>query len=491
MISTRLASRHFPVLTSLLLALSACTALPPPRDWIAPASSGERTDTSEVEPGEEPVDSPREAPPARLTWDGALELARQNSPGISVALARIARADARLDEARARAYPRLDARASWVRFIEAASFRGRTGSDVSGDSTRTRFFTGRGSDIYSTGVDFTYPLFDGGVVYRDRQAQEEEVEASRHDSRDVLAELELRVSSAYLDVLLANGEIEIAEESLNFTREQERLARAREEAGEGLQVDRLRFAARASEEQLALNRARASLRVRIAVLAELTGVPLDETVEFARPTKDFVFPSGDLLETALATRPELLALRARTRSAGHRVESEVASRWPSLDLFASYGFLGLDDTGIDTGKDEFQVGAAVSLNLFEGGASVARRKALEEEAEELRGQERELTLAIEREVLAAQFDLELARENVRVSQETLRLSREVLERVAAQYRVGEARVVDVTEVELQRTRARLASLRSEVHLLLAGARLHRATGAGHRETVETAEPDER
>jgi outer membrane protein TolC len=64
----------------------------------------------------------------------------------------------------------------------------------------------------------------------------------------------------------------------------------------------------------------------------------------------------------------------------------------------------------------------------------------------------------------------------------VKLAEETLQRVQAQYRAGEARILDVTEAELQRTRSRLALLRSRVQLILWQARLRRITGSGiHRE----------
>ena len=77
-----------------------------------------------------------------------------------------------------------------------------------------------------------------------------------------------------------------------------------------------------------------------------------------------------------------------------------------------------------------------------------------------------------------ELELEVAMKNVEVSRETVELAEEVLTRVTARYREGEAQVLDVTEAELQRTRAQLAFLRSRVNSVLSQARLRRAIGIG-------------
>src|SRR5690606_36047572 len=129
------------------------------------------------------------------------------------------------DESASLVYPRIDTRASWVRFIEAATFRGRTGSDVSGESTRTRFFTQGGSDIYTAGVDVSYPLFDGGDAYYARRSSEAALEAEQHDREQVLRDLELEVSTAFLNATLAEGAITIARDALRFRSEERRVGK--------------------------------------------------------------------------------------------------------------------------------------------------------------------------------------------------------------------------------------------------------------------------
>ncbi len=414
----------------------------------------------------------------RLTWDDALNLAAENSPTVVIAARRIARAEARLKEAESLAYPSVDARASYIRFVEAATFRGRSDSNVAGVETRSRFFTDRGSDVYSAGVDVNYPLFDGGDAYFGRRAAAADLDASKHDREAVLRELDLRVSAAYLDILLSEGQERIAVEALGFTREQARQARAKEEVGEGLRVDRLRFETRASEQQLALNRVRANRRIEIAVLGELLGIGVSEDAEFLDPESGLELPEGDLVSGALDRRPELRALRARIAAATDDLKREKSTWWPAVGLFASYGVISLDDIKVNQEEDELTVGGGMSWNLFQGGGTVARIAALRSEVDELSARERELSLEIEREVRAAEIDLEVARENLAVTQETVTLAQEVLERISAQYAAGEAQVIDVNDAELQRTRARAALLQSRVNVLLSQARLRRAVGLG-------------
>lgn len=459
------------ILALLLLALTACTTLPPPGEWgreISPERSPSRT----------PVNRP-EAPEIRkLDWPQALRVSRERNPSLRAAHARLQRAHAIVDETKALFYPAVDTRGAAISFLEAADFRGRTGSNVSEQSTRSRFFTGRGAEIYSAGLDVTYPIFDGGDAYYASRAAEAFREAERQLSTNVLDELEVRVSTAFLNALLAEGGVRIAEEALRFSTEQETQAASREKAGEGLRVDTLRFATRASEERQALNRARAERRVQLAILSELLGVTVADDVELVRPEKLLDFVEGDLTAMALENRADVRAMRAQVEEAGLRVRREESSWWPAVNVFGSYGFISLDDLDLGTDKDEFQIGAALAMNLFEGGATSARINARKQQLEELHSQERELALAVERQVRQFGLEFEVARKNVEVSRETVRLAEEVLTRVAARYREGEAQVLDVTEAELQRTRAQLSFLRSRVNSLLSQVRLRRALGLG-------------
>jgi len=464
----RRGSRGFIVVAAGCALLASCTALPPPQEWGARGAS---------EPAVPPL-RPRPAanPVTRVSWADALRIARRRSPTIASATARILRSEALVREASAAAYPRLDARASYVRFIEAADFRGRTGTNVSDDTTRTRPFTGRGSDIYSAGFDVSYPIFDGGRTYYDKKAARASLQATRYDFESVVRELELRVTVAFLDVLLAEGAVEIAEETLSFTEKEEARARTRQEAGESLKVDTLRFATNASEERLALNRARSAKKIRLAILAELLDVPLPDDVKLVKPDARLDVPGQDAIAAGVRNRSEMQAVSARIKQLRHRLSREHADWWPSVDFFTSYGVLTLDEVKLSDQDDEFQVGGALAMNLFEGGATAARTAALRSEITELQGIRDELALRIEREIRESEAELDVARLNVDVSGETVALAEEVLTSVSARYREGELQVIDVTEATLQRARARLALLRSRIDLALSQARLRRAVG---------------
>ncbi len=470
---------HAGAVTCILpFVLAACVALPPPQEWL----------------GDGPGDAPGPAAMPvgdsvsieRLDWSTALRLARERSPSIESAAARLEKARQMVREAAALAYPTLDARASWVRFLEAADFRGRSSSEVGGAATRTRFFTGRGSDIYSAGVDANYPIFDGGRVYYGKEAARSAVRSAREEREAVRRDLDRQVSLAFLNVLLSRGAIEIATESLAFTKGEETRAAARAEAGEGLKIDALRFRTRASSEQLQLNQALATRRVRIAILSELLDVPLAEDVEFVEPKSAFTLEERDSAARALAHRPELKAVAWRVAELEQELARENASWWPTFSFFGSYGVLNLDSLDVSQATDEFQVGAAMAMNLFEGGGTTARAAVIRQRVAEERSEERRLRLEIERQVREAAINVEVDARNVEVSRETVRLAEEVLDRVTARYRAGEAQVLDVTEAELERTRARLALLRSRVHHVLSQVRLLHAEGDDLMPAIEAS-----
>ncbi len=130
----------------------SCTALPPPQEWFSTDETDDDRTVVRPSASEEGRTSPA-AKIKRLTWDEALRIAGANSPTVVIAFERIVRSEARVREAKSLAYPTLSLRTNYVRFVEAASFRGRSSSNVAGIDTRSRFFTGRGSDVYSAGVD--------------------------------------------------------------------------------------------------------------------------------------------------------------------------------------------------------------------------------------------------------------------------------------------------------------------------------------------------
>jgi len=455
--------------------LTACTSYAPPQEWSRDDGGGDVYDSTisyNYVMEQAALEAGATQPLEMLTWEEAIRVAREQSPTVAAAAAHILRAESRLREASAGVYPSVDVRAGYVHYIEAASFRGA----INPGGSLAQQFVGAGSGIYSSGVDLSYRVFDGGSTYYGTEAASAALDASRSDHATALDELELRVSTAFLNALLAERAIEIAEEALQFTEEQVQRALVREEAGEALRVDRLRFATRASEQKLAHNRAQAALRVRLAVLKELLGTSLADNVQLVRPATELDVPDGDLVAVGLQHRPEAQALHARIRETQSRMSEVGARYWPSLDLFASYGFLSIDEPGFGSDDTEATVGGALSWNVYEGGATSARESSFRHQLLVLRNHQRELALVIEREVREAEVNLAVARDNVGVSQQGVALAEEVLEQISAQYLEGESQVLDVTEAELQYTRGQLALLQSKVQVLLSQARLRRAAG---------------
>jgi cobalt-zinc-cadmium efflux system outer membrane protein len=275
------------------------------------------------------------------------------------------------------------------------------------------------------------------------------VAVSRASVQDTLRQLRFDVRRAYMGVVLARADDEVARTTLEEIDRVLALNRVRYEQGElsgvelrRLQVERFRFADDAFGAELALRNARSAL------LALLNVRPLDQPFE----TTEDLLPgplaaaaplpaqetAGSAVTLALANRPDLEAARREQQraEAGVRLQSALGKPLFSVGagLRRDYGYNGLVVT------------VAVPLQVFnknEGG--VARAGAEQQQAAaRLAAVETRVSLDVQQ----ALNTVDVARRRVGyVEGDYLKNAREARDIVLASYRSGAATLIDYMDAQ--------------------------------------------
>jgi cobalt-zinc-cadmium efflux system outer membrane protein len=274
------------------------------------------------------------------------------------------------------------------------------------------------------------------------------VAASRASVRDTVRQLRFEVCRAYVQVVLARADDEVARTTLDEIDQVLALNRARFEQGElsgmelrRLQVERFRFADDAFAAELALRNARSRL------LAVLNVRPLDQpfdavddllSTSFAA-TKAVPPESTDaVVGLALASRPDLDVARRERDRAQTGIRLQEALRIPSFSVGA-----GLKR---DFGSNGLVVTFGVPLPLLnrnQGG--VAHAGAEERQAAaQLAAAETRVTLEVQEALNAV--DVSRRRLNY-VEGEYLKNAREARDIVLASYRSGAATLIDYMDAQ--------------------------------------------
>ncbi len=439
------------------------------------SSAGSERPRPEVqEPPSAPAAAPAEGEAARL-----LALAREHSPSLAEARARVDEARAALALAESALRPRLA--------LEAAL--------TSADSPSLYLFKAIDAHELGSNVDFNHPgsfqsteagltlrwnLWNGGrdALARDGAAdalaaREAEVAAARN----ALGEA---VLAAWVDLGLAReletGDAARVDALVALLEHSERRAAA----GAAPRAETLSLTVRLAEAREQLDSARLARTLAAAGLKRLCGA--EQGSQGADGPQAFpALPAtlGLATSEALAARAELASLDRALAASRKALESERRSGAPSLDLEGRvYGTeLDLDPRLNDTNSS---LTLGLHWDLADGGARRARRSAAEGALRALVERRRAAEEGIVLEVESGWAELEHARTRRTLAETALAAAEETFTLVEAQYREGSATISRLLEVEADRAQSRAARSRAGLGVVRAESRLAAALGRWSR-----------
>ncbi|MFD4839816.1 efflux transporter outer membrane subunit [Achromobacter sp. NPDC058515] len=292
-----------------------------------------------------------------------------NSPSMSAAQARLAKANAAVSTARAPLLPRVDANYALTRehlskdYVYPAPMGGSVVSDN------------------RLALDFSYELdFWGKNRSRLQSAvsQQEAAAADAQAARNMLASATVR---AYLNLQNAFAQRDVLNRVLAQRAEVLSLTQGRYSAGLDTQVE-----VKQAESSLAAGKVEltqtettlAQLRNQVAALAGAGPQRGQELGPVALTAPASGVPASIPLDL-LGHRPDVAAARWRAEAARHAIDSAKAEFYPNVNLAAFVGFQAMG-TGNLLGADARMagIGPAVTLPIFHGGelnANLAGRRA--------------------------------------------------------------------------------------------------------------------
>ncbi len=366
--------------------------------------------------------------PARLTLEEALRIAEARNPQVVFARQGVAGSEADVVAAGKRPNPSFAFSSEGIPLSQA---------------NRPAFF-----DNQELTVDVQQEFEPGGRRRLRTEQASYGVAASRATVQDTVRRLRFEVCRAYVQVVLAKADDEVARTTLDEIDHVLAIDRARFEQGElsgvelrRLQVERFRFADDAFAAELALRNARSAL------LAVLNVRPLDQPFEavddllstsFAATRAEPPESAAAVVGLALASRPDLdVARRERDRAqAGIRLQE--ALRTPSFSVGA-----GLKR---DFGSNGLVVTFGVPLPLLDRNQGGIARAGAEERqaAAQLAAAETRVTLEVQEALNAV--DVSRRRLDY-VEGEYLKNAREARDIVLASYRSGAATLIDYMDAQ--------------------------------------------
>ena len=265
--------------------------------------------------------------------------------------------------------------------------------------------------------------------------------------------IDLAVQRAYLQVVLAKAEREVARAALDDIDRMLGITKARLGQGEisggelrRLQVERLRFVDDQFATDLALRNAKAALLAVMGyadltrdfdVSGALTEVPVVLTA-FAMPGSVDALDRSAIEKQAMANRPDLLAARTEQQRADTETQLQRALRTPNITAGGGYKRTQTSDGIV--------FGVTVPVPLFNRNPGGIARAEAERRRAENRATATEIGVRLDVQQAANAIEVNQARVRY-IEQETLVAAREARDAVMAAYQVGEAGLIDFLDAQ--------------------------------------------
>lgn len=394
-----------------------------------------------------------QAPPPALTLKDAQAAALKNHPNIVAAQNEVAAMEQLVIAARAPYYPMVSA--------DATGSQGNHNARIGANSlSASRLF-----DRFGQGITVSQLITDSGrtnnLVANSRlqaQASSQLQTATRYD---VL----LAVTRAYYDVLRAQATVKLAEKTVETRKVLFDQVNTLFQNNLKSQLDVSFTDVNLSDAQLLLIRAQESVQQGYAELAHALGT--EQIVQY-QLTEDAMPPApptnaDDLVAQAFNNRPELASLRSSRDAAYKFVEAEKDLSRPTVSFVGVAGALPL--LAPNPGPNPVPVpyeGAAVNIDIpiFNGHLFGARREAAYQRALESDQRLRAARDRIARDVRIVLAGASTAYQRLTVTASFVRQANLALEYAQERYKLGLSSIVELTQAQLNLTRAQIEDLSS-------------------------------
>ena len=284
------------------------------------------------------------------------------------------------------------------------------------------------------------------ALNRTRGATESERAAqfSYKDARDLVV---LATGNAYLQALSGAARVETAEAQLKNAQALYDKAVDQQNAGLSPAIDTLRARVEMQNRQQQLIVSRNDYAKQKLALVRAIGLPVGQEIALTSKAPYDSFTTLGIeqsVQRAYASRSDYLAAVQQVRSAEHYRKGATAEYFPSIDLTADYG-----DLGVNPGNSHgtFAVAGRLNIPIFQGGKVHADVLQAEATLRQNRAQLDNLRGQIEYEVRTALLDLQAADEQVQVARSSVELAEQTLTQAHDRFSAGVTDNLEVVQAQ--------------------------------------------
>lgn len=345
-------------------------------------------------------------------------------------------------------WPSIDAQASYSHLGQAPELQVLTPS--------LAFRSGpifKDNQYLSATVQMRLPLYTGGAIRAGEAAARDGVRGAAAVQQATAADVKLEVAEAYVAILRAQRQVQVAHASVESLAAHLRDVQAKFDRHMVAKSDLLAADVALANARSSQVSARNTLEVSEEEYNRLLGEPLGRVPHLDPVLPSFAvdrLPLTQLIAQALVRRGELHALAARAGALAARARAATASRLPHLAAVGGYTHF---DNQILNRQNFSSVGVGFTWKLFDGGAAANEADALRSRSRAERHRLADLRSRITLEVRADWLTLAAARARVQASRAATAQAEENLHVSRQLYGVGLASNTQVLEAVTLRTQA--------------------------------------
>ena len=289
-------------------------------------------------------------------------------------------------------------------------------------------------------------VFNYRDLQRERAATQnlKAAELSFKDARELVV---LVVGNSYLEAIAAAARVETAEAQVTSAQALNQKAADQQKAGLTPAIDALRSQVELQTRQQQLIVARNELAKTTLSFARIIGLPpgqqfvLTEKAPFQALTP---LPVETYLQRAYTSRADYQAVQAQVMSAELSRKAAVAGRYPSVDLDANFGDIGVNPAN---SNGTWQVMGGINIPVFAGNRVHGDILVADAQLKQARQQLGDLRGRIDYEVRSALLDLNAAAEQVDVARSSVELAEQTLAQSQDRFTAGVTDNLEVVQAQ--------------------------------------------
>ena len=367
-----------------------------------------------------------------LKLEDAYRIAIENSSGLKAAKGEIEVGKAKLKEADAMFMPELNFNETYLRSNDQVA--------VFGSKLRQGQFTAQDFDIgllndpasvnnFESKISMNMPLFTSGMNYYTRKAAKAGIEASEHSSKQAESNLKMNVAKVYYGIVSSDESAAYIDEGIKQLEKLEKSYKLLSAPTSATTTSYLLSQATRivlSQRRQTVETTRKNLETTMKSILELpNGIEI-------RPTdglmENLEIPDAVVEKDIKPQREDIKNLESNLTALKFQKKSVYSMFGPRLDFFGAYAFNTPD---FDKGKDAYQMGLVLTLNIF----NYSRYGKLDE----IRARESQLSMLLRENSKNVNSSVDKAREIFSGKKEELKFAKNSFEKADEALRFADIR----------------------------------------------------